>query len=50
MTPTSALEERREQATEKSAIRSFRVNVPEAELAELRWRITATRFPDKVRT
>jgi pimeloyl-ACP methyl ester carboxylesterase len=30
-----------------SAIRSFRVNVPEAELEELRRRILATRWPDR---
>jgi pimeloyl-ACP methyl ester carboxylesterase len=32
---------------ETNAIRPFRVNVPEAELAELRSRINATRFPEK---
>ena len=32
---------------EATAIRPFQVNVPEAELTELRRRITATRFPDK---
>jgi pimeloyl-ACP methyl ester carboxylesterase len=47
MTPTSATEERLEQAVEKTAIRPFRVNVPEAELAELRRRINATRWPDR---
>jgi hypothetical protein len=36
-----------EQAADKTAIRPFRVNVPEAELTELRRRITATRFPEK---
>ena len=30
-----------------TAIRPFRVNVPEAELAELRRRINATRWPDR---
>ena len=30
-----------------TAIRPFRVNVPEAELAELRRRVLATRWPDK---
>jgi pimeloyl-ACP methyl ester carboxylesterase len=44
MTPTPQLSE---QATDKSALRPFRVNVPEAELSELRRRITMTRFPDK---
>jgi pimeloyl-ACP methyl ester carboxylesterase len=33
--------------SEGTAIRPFRVNVPEAELTELRRRIKATRFPDK---
>ena len=47
MTPTSATEERVEQAVEKTAIRPFRVNIPEAELAELRRRINATRWPDR---
>jgi hypothetical protein len=39
MTATSAIQERSEQATGKNAIRPFRVNVPEAELTELRRRI-----------
>jgi pimeloyl-ACP methyl ester carboxylesterase len=46
MTP-SATQTRSEQATAKTAIRPFRVSVPEAELTELRRRITATRFPEK---
>jgi pimeloyl-ACP methyl ester carboxylesterase len=33
--------------SEGTAIRPFRVNVPEAELTELRRRIKATRFPEK---
>jgi pimeloyl-ACP methyl ester carboxylesterase len=32
---------------DKAAIRSFHVNVPEAELTELRRRINATRWPDR---
>jgi pimeloyl-ACP methyl ester carboxylesterase len=32
---------------DKTALRPFRVNVPEAELAELRRRISATRFPER---
>jgi pimeloyl-ACP methyl ester carboxylesterase len=36
-----------EQATDKTAIRPFHVNVPEAELTELRRRINATRWPSK---
>ena len=34
-------------AEPNTAIRSFRINVPEAELAELRRRVLATRWPDK---
>jgi pimeloyl-ACP methyl ester carboxylesterase len=34
-------------STDPAAIRPFRVNVPDAELAELRRRIQATRWPDK---
>jgi pimeloyl-ACP methyl ester carboxylesterase len=34
-------------AADTTAIRPFRVNVPEAELNELRRRITATRFPER---
>ncbi len=38
----------RQQAADKNAIRPFpKVNVPEAELSELRRRINATRWPDK---
>jgi hypothetical protein len=36
-----------EQAADKTAMRPFRVNVPEAELTELRRRINATRWPEK---
>src|SRR5688572_6624568 len=36
-----------EQAADKTAIRPFRVNVPEAELTELRRRINATRWPER---
>jgi pimeloyl-ACP methyl ester carboxylesterase len=46
MTP-SATQQRNETATDQTAIRAFHVNVPEAELVELRRRITATRFPEK---
>ena len=34
-------------STDPASIRPFRVNVPEAELTELRQRIKATRFPEK---
>jgi pimeloyl-ACP methyl ester carboxylesterase len=37
----------RELPAEKRGIRPLRVNVPEAELAELRSRISATRWPDR---
>jgi hypothetical protein len=33
--------------TDKTAIRPFHVNVPEAELTELRRRIDATRWPER---
>src|SRR5258707_14793287 len=39
MTPTTA--------TENTAIRPFRVNVPETELTELRRRINATKWPER---
>src|SRR5258706_6169624 len=47
MTPTSVTQERSEQAIDTTAIRPFQVNVPEAELTELRRRINATRWPDR---
>jgi len=37
----------REQAADKNAIRPFHVNVPEAELTELRRRINGTRWPER---
>jgi len=37
----------REQAADKNAIRPFHVNVPEAELTELRRRINATKWPER---
>jgi len=46
MTP-SASEQRSEQATDKTAIRPFHVNVPEADLTELRRRINATKWPER---
>jgi pimeloyl-ACP methyl ester carboxylesterase len=46
MTETIA-PQRSNQAVDDNAIRPFRVNVPEAELTELRWRIEATRWPDR---
>ena len=46
MTPTVATQ-RSNQEVEKTAIRPFRANFPEADLAELRRRIHATRWPDR---
>src|SRR5213080_2255335 len=37
----------KELPADKGGIRPLRVNVPEAELAELRRRISATRWPDR---
>jgi Epoxide hydrolase N terminus len=34
-------------ATESDAIRPFRINVPEADLVDLRRRLMATRWPDR---
>ena len=47
MTPTSGADQRSEPAADRAAIRPFRVNVPEAELNELRRRIDATRWPER---
>ena len=47
MTQTSATQQGREQADDKNAIRPFHVNVPEAELTELRRRINATKWPER---
>jgi hypothetical protein len=47
MTPATVTERRTEQTTDKTAIRPFRFKAPEAELDEMRRRITATRFPEK---
>ena len=44
---TPARQQSIEQSSDKVAIRPFRVNVPEAELAELRRRIKATKWPSK---
>jgi hypothetical protein len=46
MTAPSATQQRSEQATDKAAIRPLRFEAPEADLIELRRRITATRFPE----
>src|SRR5260370_39062006 len=47
MTQTSATQRSGEQAADKNAIRPFHVNIPEAELAELRRRINATKWPER---
>jgi pimeloyl-ACP methyl ester carboxylesterase len=47
MTQTTAPQRGSQQASDKNAIRPFQVNVPEVELAELRRRINATRWPDR---
>jgi pimeloyl-ACP methyl ester carboxylesterase len=47
MTLTSATQRGREQAADKDAIRPFHVNVPEADLTELRRRINATKWPER---
>src|SRR5271169_5961702 len=47
MTQSSATQRGSEQATDKTTIRPFQVNVPEAELTELRRRINSTRWPDR---
>jgi pimeloyl-ACP methyl ester carboxylesterase len=47
MTQATATQQGTKQATDEAAIRPFQVNVPEAELAELRRRITATKWPER---
>jgi hypothetical protein len=47
MTQSSATQRGSEQAADKTTIRPFQVNVPEAELTELRGRINSTRWPDR---
>jgi pimeloyl-ACP methyl ester carboxylesterase len=47
MATASATQERSKPAADKDAIRPFRVNVPEAELTELRRRINATKWPEQ---
>src|SRR5688572_7662065 len=47
MTTAGTTEQGKAQAAGKAAIRPFKVNVPEAELIELRRRIKATRWPDR---
>ena len=47
MVQTTATKQGSKQAGDKNAIRPFHVNFPEADLTELRRRITATRLPEK---
>jgi pimeloyl-ACP methyl ester carboxylesterase len=47
VTPIAVTEQPGKPATDKTAIRPFRVNVPEPELTELRSRIKATRWPER---
>ncbi len=47
MTQTTATQRGTQQAPDKNALRPFHVNVPEAELTELRGRINATKWPER---
>lgn len=47
MTQTSAQQQSNDQSTDKTAIRDFQVNFPEAELTDLRRRVNATRMPER---
>ena len=47
MTQAISTQQVSEQAADKIAIRPFRVNVPEADLADLRRRLAAIRWPTK---
>src|SRR5678816_2267468 len=47
MTQTSATQQGIKQAADKTAIRPFYINVPEADLTELRRRIKATSWPER---
>jgi pimeloyl-ACP methyl ester carboxylesterase len=47
MTQTTGTQRGTDQASDKTAIRPFHVNVPETELTELRRRINATKFPER---
>jgi pimeloyl-ACP methyl ester carboxylesterase len=47
MTDTGATQQGSKQAADKNAVRPFHVNVPEAELTELRRRINATKWPER---
>jgi pimeloyl-ACP methyl ester carboxylesterase len=47
MTTVTAAEQRSTPATDRTAVRPFRVDVPEAELTEMRSRIDAARWPER---
>jgi hypothetical protein len=47
MTPATVTERPTEQTTDKTAIRPFRFEAADAELDDMRRRITATRFPER---
>jgi pimeloyl-ACP methyl ester carboxylesterase len=47
MIQTSATQQGGKQVADSNAIRPFHVNIPEAELTELRRRINATKWPDR---
>src|SRR6478609_7409817 len=47
MTAASATQQASTNSADKSAIRPFHVNFPEAELADLRRRINATKWPER---
>jgi pimeloyl-ACP methyl ester carboxylesterase len=47
MTQTSATQQESKQAADKTVIRPFQIKVPETDLAELRRRIKATRWPER---
>src|SRR6204780_2741607 len=47
MTQTAVLQRVSEQTSDQNAIRSFQLDIPEAELTELRRRIDATKWPER---
>src|SRR5215469_2701334 len=47
MRRTTGTQPTTEHASDKTALRPFQVNIPETELAELRRRINATKWPEK---
>jgi pimeloyl-ACP methyl ester carboxylesterase len=47
MTPATHAVRRSDQTTDKTALRPFRVQVPDAQLAELRRRVLAARLPER---